>query len=460
MTSESHPPGLSALKDYPLLAALSNRRSRRFSAGAEIGGGGLRYKSKLAPTPLSETEEAVLAFAASGISGVVLGDFAHLPAPGEPPTGGNVMAAMTGRLGASADSVHSAGVFMINDEGTSFLKRPQDFTLEEVDRLGALARAQDFTAIHRMLKVPVNDHRTEIPREVPFIFPFNKWDTNLPGTTYFLPVSELSSMYLNVVFSAFDEANGFYIVDDRNNFLPAGLKKFAKSKGGALDDDPDSGRVLPIQAFESLILEFVMAEQAFLAQNLSLMEQAMGLGGWAHFATATEHAWFEALGFRIAQQSVTTKLNAGPIRRLLFRLLGQNRSFPYALGLNVGGQDVITPFCPPYFPTMRDAVIAYFEFKMNSVDRAPIEGSFHGVWKDAPGVQAQIPKFSDACLEASIAYCEYVWDTYGRFPSYYGPLRTTLAHQAHHLDLEFYDTHYTPGAYTETQAQHHDRWHP
>jgi hypothetical protein len=43
--------------------------------------------------------------------------------------------------------------------------------------------------------------------------------------------------------------------------------------------------------------------------------------------------------------------------------------------------------------------------------------------------------------------------------SRFGPLRTTLAHQAHHLDLDFYDKFYRPGAYTETQKNHHHRWH-
>ena len=36
---------------------------------------------------------------------------------------------------------------------------------------------------------------------------------------------------------------------------------------------------------------------------------------------------------------------------------------------------------------------------------------------------------------------------------------TTLAHQAHHLDLEFYDKFYQPGAYTETQGNHMEQWH-
>jgi hypothetical protein len=31
--------------------------------------------------------------------------------------------------------------------------------------------------------------------------------------------------------------------------------------------------------------------------------------------------------------------------------------------------------------------------------------------------------------------------------------------QAHHLDLEFYDTFYQPGAYLRTHADHMARWH-
>ena len=31
--------------------------------------------------------------------------------------------------------------------------------------------------------------------------------------------------------------------------------------------------------------------------------------------------------------------------------------------------------------------------------------------------------------------------------------------QAHHLDLEFYDKFYKPGAYLKTHAQHMKKWH-
>jgi hypothetical protein len=31
--------------------------------------------------------------------------------------------------------------------------------------------------------------------------------------------------------------------------------------------------------------------------------------------------------------------------------------------------------------------------------------------------------------------------------------------QAHHLDLDFYDRHFKPGAYLETHKRHMERWH-
>ena len=40
---------------------------------------------------------------------------------------------------------------------------------------------------------------------------------------------------------------------------------------------------------------------------------------------------------------------------------------------------------------------------------------------------------------AKIAYCDYVYKRYGRFPARSGPFRTVLAYQAHHLDTDFYD---------------------
>jgi hypothetical protein len=40
-----------------------------------------------------------------------------------------------------------------------------------------------------------------------------------------------------------------------------------------------------------------------------------------------------------------------------------------------------------------------------------------------------------------------------------GPFRTVLAFQAHHLDLEFYDRFFKPGATTDAHRQHFAAWH-
>jgi hypothetical protein len=443
---------------YPLMDALVNRRSRRFSLGAALPGGALAYQSKAEPKPLDLAEEALLAFAAAGVNGMALGDLPYREGDLHEGGGGNVIAALTGRTGASADAVHAAALFVINDEATYLLRRPQDFTLAEIAELARLAADRDFAAAYERMRIKIRDGRTAIEKRVPLTFPFNKWSTNLPGSTYFLPVSELTGMYINVLFSCFDEQMALYILDERNRFKPAGIKRFGKSQGGRLNDDPDGDRVISVLALETVMVEFMLAEQAFMVHNLSLMEQAMGLGGWTHFATATETAWFEALGFRLGSQRLSQVMNAGPLLRGLLRLTNMDRLLPHALGLTIDGADLIRPFCPPHYPSMREAVLAFLELKREGVMRARV-GAVPGAWKDPQEVQANIPDFSEPCIEAVIAYCEYIYQRYGRFPAHFGPLRTTLAHQAHHLDLEFYDRFYTPGAYTATQRDHDDAWH-
>lgn len=67
---------------------------------------------------------------------------------------------------------------------------------------------------------------------------------------------------------------------------------------------------------------------------------------------------------------------------------------------------------------------------------------------------------SENAVEATVAYCEYVFGRYGRFPAYSSPFRTVLGYQATHVDAEFYYRFYRPEALTGTQREHVARWHP
>jgi hypothetical protein len=71
-------------------------------------------------------------------------------------------------------------------------------------------------------------------------------------------------------------------------------------------------------------------------------------------------------------------------------------------------------------------------------------------------VQAGIPRCSDEAIAATVAYCEYIYDRYGRFTAHLGPLRPVLGYQAHHLDIDFYNHFYQAGALTDAQREHVD----
>ena len=100
---------------------------------------------------------------------------------------------------------------------------------------------------------------------------------------------------------------------------------------------------------------------------------------------------------------------------------------------------------------MEDAVLACIAYKFAGGTGTFRDGGTATAWRDGAAVQAGIPVYSEQAVAATIAYCDYVYTRYGRFPANSGPFRTVLAYQAHHLDLDFYDAFFKPGAYTATQ---------
>ncbi|MEX2080451.1 MAG: hypothetical protein WEC33_02455, partial [Dehalococcoidia bacterium] len=253
-----------------------------------LNGGPLQYTSALDPSPLTAEEEAMLVFAACGVTGYALGELPYATGTEKDAGAGNVMSQFRARTAISGDAIHADSVFVINDEGTWFVPRPQDLDASQVKTLVREARKGDVLGFYEAVRVRLSDRRTDVEREIPFVPAFNKWSANRPGTTYFLPVHELSAFYMNVALTAFDEEFGYFIVDDTARFAPAGIGKFAKSKGGHLYDDPKAGRTIPLGVLDTWIHEFAAIEQGAILQNLGLMTQALGLGGFAHFA---HHPW-------------------------------------------------------------------------------------------------------------------------------------------------------------------------
>jgi hypothetical protein len=340
-------------------------------------------------------------------------------------------------------------VFVINDDGVWLLKRPQDYSRLEVPELVKMAREQRWLDLYEKSRVRIANRRLDVPRELPFVPPFNKWSVNLRGTTYFLPIAELSGLFINVLLAAFSEDVAYFVVDERHNFQPAGVAKFARSKGGYLHDNLAEGRVVPVSYLDTSMYEFAAVEQGAMLQNLALVTAALGLGGFPHLASHP-FGWFQALGFRMTDIPFSRTTGAGTVMKGLLRVLKKDFPIPTAVGLERDGQVLIKPFCPPYYRSMEEAVLAFVDYKYAQGQGTLRDGGAASNWQDGATVQAGIPQYSDQTIAATIACCEYVYQRYGRIPSTNGPFRTLMAYQAHHLDGEFYRKFYRPEGVDET----------
>jgi hypothetical protein len=444
--TDVHSTPMEKLAQFPLLEALRERRSRRFGLGMKLPAGPLAFTSRSAPVPLTEAEEAALAFAACGITGHALADLCYAPGGG-----GGIMAGLIGRTIASGDGLQTVALVVINDQGSYLIRRPRELPPGDLSELIELGRQNEFNELYRRCRVKIKNGRATTPTDPLFNINANRWSAHAPGTTYFLPVNDLTFMYINGLLEIFNESTCAFVLDERNGFRSAGLGRFARSRGGHLDDDARHGRVATVRQVEQFVTEFVTAEQGMMLQNLGLMAQALGLGGFPNFANH-EFGWFQALDFRLQEMPASRYLGAAPLVALGMKLLRKDVMVPYPVGLERDGETLLQPFCPPYYPSMSAAVRAVVEIKFgtNGIFRGHPAGSG---WANHGDVTRQIPAVSEAAIEATANYCEYLWHRYGRFPVHLTPYRTVLGFQACHLDAEFYDRFYRPEALAAAQRE-------
>ena len=106
---------------------------------------------------------------------------------------------------------------------------------------------------------------------------------------------------------------------------------------------------------------------------------------------------------------------------------------------------------------MRDAVEALCERKFGP--GGPFHRETPGPWKDSPRVRSAAQVHSEEFRDCVALQAQYIYDSFGKFPGTVPSIFAITYLQAHHLDLEFYDHFYNPGAYLESHAEHMTRWH-
>jgi hypothetical protein len=264
-TMESETAGLKAALTYPLFDALINRRSRRISKGIpEVRAGSLTYTSQQKPQPLSPLEEAVL-IAATGTTGVTVPD-----RPFQDQSGQSILGTpnlnMVGRAAGSTDNAQATHFFLINDEGTYLLKRvpapPVSRPVPEDELMRRAAQSKHL----------LQPGRLSFPRQFPYFLDSNRFLSNAPGSTILFPVVDMTQQYINALMYLLTEPEGSrpVFVDDRNFYLPAGVKKWMRN--GFLNKEIK----FPLGVLGPMRTQI---EADLLLQNLMLVIQAMGLGG-------------------------------------------------------------------------------------------------------------------------------------------------------------------------------------
>ncbi len=407
---------------YSLFDALYGRRSRRFGLGFAIDEGPFRHASLHPPVPLSELEEALLVAAGVGFSGLALWDQSR-PLP---------TSSADGRTFPSTARGRRTQLFFTNDAGVHVIDpaAPATDTLRAVE--GAAARAR-VLALYRDHRRTLQTGRLAVPRRIPPLSGHNLWDSNMPGATLFMPVCDVTQALIGLIAQFVDGslgrfvahgARGMTVVDDRHGFRPAGTAPWVAR--GFLDPD----RVLPLSILERQACYFTFSEPAHICHNIFLATEALGVGGWMHCGFLSSEL-FDALGFR----SVAP---AG------------------GLAHSVGLDGVFQAYCPPYFATMDDAVDAVLGplARDAAIPARPVPYR-QSITEHRAGAVA-ISAEGVACTKA---ICTYILDTYGRFPATVDAMHLMWLMQAHHLDTDFYDRFFEPGALGARHADHMATWH-
>ena len=436
------PPGWKHTRKYPLWKALTKRRTRRISEGiGEVRAGTLSYRSDKPPRPISELEESLL-IAVTGATGLTMPD-----RPFQDEKGNSIQATpnlnLLGRSAGSPDNAQATHFFLINDTGTYYLKNlnkalPSDEATPEL----LIERAREA-------KVQVLDHRMTYPRDFPYYLDSNRFLSNVEGSTIIMPVVDLSWQYINGLMYLLtqEEGNRPTIVDDRNFYLPAGVRKWIKN--GFLNP----GIKLPLGVLSTLRTHI---EAELLMQNLMLMTEAMGLGGWIHASYAGPffmgHPRYKAFGKGLGFRYHVPKFR-------FLDILRWGTFLPSVRANPVGLDGILEANCPPY-KSIDQCIRDVVDLKYGA----------QGVYKDletwsrifgpdrAREYLDQVPFYSQDTIDCVSDIVSYIYKTHGRFPAHVDAIYVPgIWLQAHRIDKDYYDKFF-PGSYSDSHKRHDDLW--
>ena len=430
--SNSHPTDsrLEQVRNFPHVHGLFWRRSRRFGFGMEIPGGPLASKSQPEPLPISELERALLLAAATGVTGWNFG----IPYTiNESDRLSNYSLRLTGRTVPSAATICTTELFFTDDTGI-FLTRTRDLTPERLREFEGSDDVTRIIGISLAATIQLSDARLSLPQEPPHFDEHNLWNSNRPGSTLFMPVGDVGEQLLALL--AMYVTNGYTLYDDYSGRLGGNLEPFIRTS--VINDTPQMRFAL--SHIEQVAYSTVAMELALICQNMVLMMQAIGLGGWMYSGIFP----YSALG----------AFASDGIKGLGFRFTSrEDWTLPNPIGLDGYYQSV----CPPYVADMYEAARKLALRKFGS--GGTYDPTTGGPFLHNSEIKATARPYSPAQIDCIGEMAQHIYSTYGRFPARFPTILLRIYTQAHHLELEFYDKFFGSGAYLQTHADHMERWH-
>jgi len=422
----STPAGLSELLEFPLVAALTGRRARRFGRGGVIPDGPLAYVSRHEPLPLTELERLLVVTAMGGTTGwnyMITRNARYAPHLA------NYTAAAGGRTFPSAAGFHTSELFFTDDSGLYLFETRDAHPPVDARGDGGLD-VEAWVDAHRGRVRKLSDARLDLPREEPYLEGHNTWCVNVPGSLLVIPVADIAQHAIAGL--CFLVQNGIGVHDDVHGTKIPGLERFSH-----LVDTEDT---FPLTVFDQYMLTEATAELATSCYAGVLTLQAMGLGGWM----------FDGID-RFSLLGASGDPN---VRGLGFRYDVDDR---WPVPHITGREGVFEAYTPPHYRDMRAAVDAFVERKFGP--GGPLNPDTPGPWKETGRVRGAAQMHDDEFKECVATMAQYMLDTFGKFPATVPAVFSLTYVQALHLDTEFYDHHFGPGAYLATHAHHLAKWH-
>ncbi|MGH9000028.1 MAG: hypothetical protein ACRDY7_11635 [Acidimicrobiia bacterium] len=464
-TSLTHDQKLAQLKTFfestpPLGKLLSTQRSRRVAKGYSIDSGKpetrassgntirqerspLEFQSEHEVMPLTDVEEAILAWSACGANGLACWDIAvH--------GGFHELSWIAGRTGATPGNAHSTDLMIIKDEGV-FIYKPD----QEREKIVEIEGEGDYEKVlrwHDQYMTQVLDHRpnfdygTRVPGcpNATLAGPY-QFNLNREGTTWFLPLSDMGYLYFSILLNLFDVWH-IAIVDDQTG-EPAGV--------GAWMGEGKLEFPITISQVEMFMFQEEQYPTGLQVANMRLAAESMGLGSWifgGYFDDVLMGAFPQVtpgVGFQHSEPNPKAPLVTGALKTFGVAGVKEGTYVPsprYNNGTEIIDQALADKYSKGM--TLSPGDDNYM------VNRGPFAPDVARAITDDPACQV-----SDWAREASIAYVDYVVDRYGQCPAYVNPLQCNFSTVVHHVDEAFYEKFYGGVTNTPQIRNHMAHWH-